>query len=88
MLNSPSMLLFRRMALLLKSENFRGGKYIHRVQKRPDIVYTAPQAQEDESSLEGNHMELASDSASHKDIRKFLDGIYISEKGTVQQADE
>lgn len=24
----------------------------------------------------------------NKDIRKFLDGIYVSEKGTVQQADE
>ncbi|XP_051699176.2 large ribosomal subunit protein uL6-like [Oryctolagus cuniculus] len=26
--------------------------------------------------------------AKNKDIRKFLDGIYVSEKGTVQQADE
>lgn len=24
----------------------------------------------------------------NKDIRKFLDGIYVSEKGTVQQPDE
>ena len=54
---------------------------------RPDIAYLVPQAQEDELSLEGNHMELVSDSASHKNIRKFVDGIYVSEKGTVQQAD-
>ncbi|CAD7671077.1 unnamed protein product [Nyctereutes procyonoides] len=47
--------------------------------------------------LEGNDIELVSNSAAliqqvttvkNKDIRKFLDGIYVSEKGTVQQADE
>ena len=88
MLTSPLMLLFRRMVLLLKSENFGDGKYIHRGQMSLDMAYSVPQAQEDELSLEGNHTELVSDSASHKDIRKFLDGIYVSEKGTVQQADE
>ena len=47
--------------------------------------------------LEGNDIDLVSNSAAliqqattvkNKDIRKFLDGIYVSEKGTVQQADE
>ncbi|CAD7680824.1 unnamed protein product [Nyctereutes procyonoides] len=52
--------------------NFLGEKYIRRVRMRPGLI------------LKGNDIELVSNS----DIRKFLDGIYVSEKGTVQQADE
>ena len=47
--------------------------------------------------LEGNYIELVSNSAAliqqattvkKKDIRKSRDSIYVSEKGTVQQTDE
>jgi large subunit ribosomal protein L9e len=50
----------------------------------------------DELVLSGNDVELVSRSAAlihqvclvkHKDIRKFLDGIYLSDKGTVVKAE-
>ena len=53
--------------------------------------------QKDELIVSGNSIEAVSQSAAliqqsttvkRKDIRKFLDGLYVSEKGTVVQPDE
>merc|ERR1711862_528197 len=65
--------------------NFLGEKYVRRV-TMSDGVKCVQTGQKDEIAVEGNDLELVSQSAAsiqqcvlvkNKDIRKFLDGIYV-----------
>ncbi|XP_062620785.1 large ribosomal subunit protein uL6-like [Saccostrea cucullata] len=71
--------------------NFLGEKFVRRVDMLTGVSIKAS-TQKDEFILEGNDIEAVSNSAAliqqsttvkNKDIRKFLDGIYVSEKTTV-----
>ena len=80
----------------LEISNFLGERITRKVDMLEGVDVTMSAAQKDELVLEGNDIENVSQSAAsvrqsvlvkNKDIRKFLDGIYVSEKGVIA-ADE
>lgn len=82
---------------LVEIRNFLGEKHIRRVRMQPGVSVVNSAKQKDELILEGNDIEAVSLSAAliqqsttvrNKDIRKFLDGLYVSEKTTVVQDEE
>ncbi|EPB73443.1 ribosomal protein L6 [Ancylostoma ceylanicum] len=74
--------------------NFLGEKIVRRVPLPDGVTAALSTAQKDELIIEGNDIQLVSQAAARiqqsttvkeKDIRKFLDGIYVSEKTTIVQ---
>ncbi|KAF2143597.1 uncharacterized protein K452DRAFT_224101 [Aplosporella prunicola CBS 121167] len=72
--------------------NFLGEKIVRRVVMQPGVDVVASKNVKDELQLTGNDLESVSQSAAdiqqicrvrNKDIRKFLDGLYVSERGNV-----
>merc|ERR1711981_1264284 len=74
--------------------NFIGEKIVRRVVMQPGVEVEPSKNQKDELQLFGNSLENVSQSAAdiqqicrvrNKDIRKFLDGLYVSEKGNIEE---
>ena len=79
---------------LVEIRNFLGERIIRRVNLYPGVTCAMSAKQKDEIVVEGNDIEMVSRSAAliqqsttvkNKDIRKFLDGIYVSEKLNADQ---
>jgi len=77
---------------VLEIRNFLGEKLVRHVSMLEGVTVAESKAQKDELILEGNDVHSVSQSAAsiqgccavrNKDIRKFLDGIYVSSKGTI-----
>lgn len=76
----------------IEIRNFLGEKYIRKVRMVEGVCVENSKGQKDELIIHGNDIENVSKSAAliqqsttvkNKDIRKFLDGLYVSAKGTV-----
>lgn len=76
----------------IEIRNFLGEKRVRAVTMLPGVKIERSAAVKDELTLTGNDIELVSRSAAlinmvchvrKKDIRKFLDGVYVSEKSTI-----
>merc|ERR1711974_240690 len=76
----------------LEVRNFLGEKFLRKVPMAEGVTVEISKAQKDELYVNGNDIENVSKSAAriqqsttvkNKDIRKFLDGLYVSEKTTI-----
>jgi large subunit ribosomal protein L9e len=80
---------------VIEVRNFLGEKYVRRV-RMLDGVTVALTGNKDEIQVEGNSLDSVSQSCANihgstlvrnKDIRKFLDGIYVSHRGHIVEED-
>lgn len=81
----------------IEIRNFLGEKRVRVVKMLPGVIVERSTAVKDEIIISGIDIECVSRSAAlihqstlvkNKDIRKFLDGIYVSETGTVIKDDQ
>ena len=70
-----------------------GEKIVRRVTMQKGVDVEVTKGVKDQLEITGNSLEGVSQSAAdiqqicrvrNKDIRKFLDGLYVSEKGTIE----
>merc|ERR1712206_76551 len=82
---------------IFEVRNFLGEKFVRKVRMHDGVKCENSKEQKDELILTGNSVEAVSQSAAliqqsttvkNKDIRKFLDGVYVSEKGNVEASEE
>lgn len=76
--------------------NFLGEKIVRHVTMQQGVDVEVSKNQKDQIELLGNDLEKVSQSAAdiqqicrvrNKDIRKFLDGLYVSERGNIEGAE-
>ncbi|EGO02187.1 hypothetical protein SERLA73DRAFT_49507 [Serpula lacrymans var. lacrymans S7.3] len=90
----PINCIIQEQGQAVEIRNFLGEKTVRNVKMLDGVTVSESKAQKDELILEGNDVENVSQSAAsiqgvcrvrNKDIRKFLDGIYVSDRATITQ---
>ncbi|KAI3512311.1 hypothetical protein L2E82_27966 [Cichorium intybus] len=80
----------------IEIRNFLGEKKVRKVDMLNGVTVVRSEKVKDELVLDGNDIELVSRSCAlinqkchvkNKDIRKFLDGIYVSDKGKIEEGE-
>ncbi|KAK9068359.1 hypothetical protein SSX86_012471 [Deinandra increscens subsp. villosa] len=80
----------------IEIRNFLGEKKVRKVDLLEGVTVVRSEKVKDELVLDGNDIELVSRSCAlinqkchvkNKDIRKFLDGIYVSDKAKIEEGD-
>ncbi|XP_076956611.1 large ribosomal subunit protein uL6-like [Bidens hawaiensis] len=80
----------------IEIRNFLGEKKVRKVDMLEGVTVVRSEKVKDELVLDGNDIELVSRSCAlinqkchvkNKDIRKFLDGIYVSDKAKIEEGD-
>ncbi|KAL0478911.1 ribosomal protein L9 [Acrasis kona] len=80
---------------IIEIRNFLGEKFVRRVEMIEGVTVKMT-GNKDEIQVEGNSLDSVSQSCANihgstlvknKDIRKFLDGIYVSERGHIVEAE-
>ncbi|KAH7929410.1 ribosomal protein L6 [Leucogyrophana mollusca] len=90
----PINAIIQEQGSAVEIRNFLGEKTVRHVKMLNGVTVSESKAQKDELIIEGNDIENVSQSAAsiqgvcrvrNKDIRKFLDGIYVSDRTTIVQ---
>ncbi|CAL5999916.1 Ribosomal_protein L6 [Hexamita inflata] len=77
---------------LVEVRNYIGQKEVHTTEILPGVTVTADKEKKNEIKVTGNDIEAVSYTCAkihqscrihNKDIRKFLDGVYVAERGTL-----
>ena len=93
----PINISIEQQGKLLEIRNFLGEKLVRSIPMQGDTIISRSTTTKDELVLEGSDIDCVSRSAARiqqdclvkdKDIRKFLDGIFVSEKGPIPVEEE
>jgi len=93
----PINILLTNGARSVEIRNFLGEKHAKRIDLLPGCTAIRNEEEKNEIQVQGIDLENVSRSCAlisqivrirHKDIRKFLDGIYVSDKGNIKKREE